>query len=149
MSTLTSEADQHAIQVSLSAVKGYPRPGQARSHRKMCRVSLNTSDPRVLRAEMNKSRQQQRHASSKPETRWWRHLLYILGTPALHTRSLPGATSVAAAMSWTCFSSIYLFLLGLILLGGESPYSMYVLLIFPFSADLDSQSTSFFISGRL
>ena len=49
-------------------------------------------------------------------------------------QSLPGATFSAFAMVWTCFLALFLFLLGLILLGGGSPYSMYASLVCPFSS---------------
>jgi hypothetical protein len=55
---------------------------------------------------------------------------------------LPGATFFAVAMVWTCFLAIFQSLLGLILLGGGSPYSMYASLVSPFSSGLDLQSIS-------
>jgi hypothetical protein len=72
--------------------------------------------------------------------------------PCIHTspsavrtekcQSLPGATSSAVAMVWTCFLAISRSLLCLILLGGGSPYSMYSSLVSPFSSGLDLQSIS-------
>ena len=58
------------------------------------------------------------------------------------------AQLVLAAIVWTCSSSFSLFLVDSILLGGESPYLKYVLLVFPFCADLEPQSTSFPIRGH-
>jgi len=57
-------------------------------------------------------------------------------------QSLPGATSSAVAMVYTCFLAIFRSLLCLILLGGGSPYCMNASMVSPCSAGLDLQSSS-------